>query len=100
MNAMPNKVLSTMPILLLTGMALTGCGPDKAPSATVGLANPASEYCISLGGTSEPVTDPTEADSKHMCVLPNGDKIEEWQLFRRDHKDVNTPEVAPISQDN
>lgn len=99
MNTMLTKALSAA-TLLFASISLTACGPDEAPPASVGLANPASEYCISLGGTSEPVTDPTEAGSKRICVLPNGDRIEEWQLFRRDHKDLNTSEAPPISQDD
>lgn len=50
----------------------------------VGTANPASVYCVERGGKVVMVKSPSGAESG-VCVLPNGDRIDEWELYRRDH---------------
>jgi len=68
-------------------LAIAACSPTedtpKSPEK-VGLANPASVYCVDKGGTLEPVT--TAAGVSNDCVLPGGERIDEWDLYRRDHK--------------
>lgn len=67
-------------------LALAACSPTDdaaSPPAKVGLANPASVYCVEQGGTLEPVT--TAAGVSNICVLPDGERIDEWDLYRRDH---------------
>ncbi len=51
-----------------------------APAAGTGLANPASEYCVSLGGRVE-IRDETDGQVGY-CHLPDGRVVEEWDLFR------------------
>jgi putative hemolysin len=46
----------------------------------VGLANPASVFCIEQGGTLELRN--TMEGSVGYCHLPDGTVIEEWELFR------------------
>lgn len=55
----------------------------SVPSKKIGMPNPASVYCIQQHGRLE---------MKHNnlgeyadCILPNGQMIEEWTLYRRDH---------------
>ena len=50
----------------------------------VGLANPASVYCEKLGGKL--IIQNTENGQIGMCHLPDGRVVEEWELFRSDHK--------------
>ena len=74
--------------LMLTGF-VSGCAmmpppPAPAVASPVGLANPASTYCISLGGTLEPRRDANGGEYS-LCHLPNGTVMDEWALFRRDH---------------
>lgn len=57
--------------------------PDSRKA--VGLANPASEYCVKLGGRVE-ILKHANGDEYGMCHLKDGTSIEEWKLFRRDHK--------------
>ena len=70
-------------------LLLTGCGTTSAPepsastSSPAGIANPASEYCESLGGTV--VIKDTEAGQVGICNLPDGRSIDEWDLYRADH---------------
>lgn len=89
--------------LLVTGglLALTACSapsdPSRSPSMTphhsatpqhgapprIGMANPASQFCIQQGGTLRMVHTPR--GEQGLCTLPNGHEIEEWELFRRHH---------------
>lgn len=56
----------------------------EALQRNVGLANPASVHCEKLGGKL--VIQNTENGQIGMCHLPDGRIIEEWELFRSDHK--------------
>ena len=78
------KFSLTFVTTLLLGVALAGCGEAKQPAAQVNIANPASEYCISLNGSL--AIEMTTEGEHGVCTLPNGETIEEWALFRRDHK--------------
>ncbi|WP_111859117.1 I78 family peptidase inhibitor [Acinetobacter sp. CFCC 10889] len=52
---------------------------DAPPS--IGMANPASKYCVEQGGRSEIVK---EAQGEvGYCHLKDGQKVEEWALFRQ-----------------
>jgi putative hemolysin len=51
-----------------------------AAAQAVGLANPASVFCIEQGGTLELRN--TMEGSVGYCHLPDGTVIEEWELFR------------------
>ena len=64
--------------------AFAACGSDAEPSDTttagVGLANPASVFCVAQGGTVEIVD---EADGQvGYCILTDGTRLEEWAYFR------------------
>lgn len=87
--------------LLLLPFLLLACKGEEAPQENqmVGMANPASVYCASIGGTSNPETTPQGAIS--ICVLPSGERIEEWALYHRDHPtptDEASEGVTPESQ--
>lgn len=68
------------------GVVLAGCASTVQPPAAgpaVGMANPASVYCVERGGRSVIETDGAGAQTG-FCHLPDGTKIEEWALYRRD----------------
>lgn len=68
-------------IVTFAAAGLGACGSDSEPSDTtaVGLANPASEFCVDQGGTLEIVD---EADGQvGYCTLPDGTRVEEWEYF-------------------
>ena len=89
-------VLST---LLIGAAALTGCGlqtnneilsgedmlvqttDEGSEMNTTGMANPASEYCVSQGGTSE-IRKDKDGDEFGVCKLANGEEREEWSFYR------------------
>ena len=60
---------------------LAGCASQA--DKPVGMANPASVYCQQQGGTLQ-IQD-TPSGQVGICQLPDGEKIEEWALYRRDH---------------
>ena len=78
--------------LVVAVAVLVGCGssPRTTPAtrattttASVGLANPASVYCESRGGRVEIVTNAN--GQQGICVLPDGTRVDEWDLWRADH---------------
>lgn len=73
-----------LPILL--SLLLSGClsSPSPRETSTSQLANPASQYCLAVGGEIDSVK--TAAGEDGYCTLPSGERIDEWALYRR-----NTP---------
>lgn len=78
-----------MKILLIAMLAcvLVGCTQPQEPlgaQKAIGMANPAAVYCHEKGGQSQNVQ--TSAGVRADCLLPGGERIDEWDLYRRDHK--------------
>ncbi len=72
-------------VLLLVGtVALTGCIAKNHRPVAVGMKNPTAVYCAEQGGKSERFN--TAKGEMHYCLLPDGERIEQWQLYRRDHE--------------
>lgn len=74
--------------LAILSLALAACSTESATPAKPGnaqMANPASVYCGQLGGKLEIVKD-KDGGEVGYCMLPSGERVEEWTLFRRDHK--------------
>lgn len=72
-------------ICVLSGIALLGCQTMNTSSqkeTKVGVANPASEFCIKQGGKSE-IRKNADGSEYGVCVLPNGQAVEEWDYFRK-----------------
>ncbi|MFG0587628.1 DUF333 domain-containing protein [Acinetobacter sp. YQ_14] len=72
-------------ILLLGAvvMSLAACSstPNKDDMPPkIGMANPASKYCVEQGGQLE-IRNETNGQVGY-CTLPNGQVVEEWELFR------------------
>lgn len=73
-------------------LSLTACGDDEDEPADTStplttetptqLANPASEYCVSQGGTVELVDE--DDGQVGYCNLPDGRRIEEWEFYNSD----------------
>jgi len=78
-------LVRTMIPLFAVALLSACAAPTPAPETkSIGMANPASQYCVKRGGKLEIVK---QADGEHgMCHLPDGSVIEEWELFRRDNK--------------
>ena len=73
-------------LVAVAALAATGgCGSDDAPdepsdTTGVGLANPASEFCVEQGGEVE-IVDGDDGEAG-VCVLPDGTRVDEWEYFR------------------
>ncbi|TNB46055.1 DUF333 domain-containing protein [Martelella lutilitoris] len=67
-------------IVLLTGFAAVLAACTQSAPAPTGLANPASEYCASLGGRTEIRNE--AGGQVGYCQLPDGSITEEWALYR------------------
>ncbi|UTO05134.1 DUF333 domain-containing protein [Moraxella sp. FZLJ2107] len=69
-------------------MLLTACTTTNnttEPEPMIGMANPASEFCVKQGGKLEPRKD-KDGGEYAMCHLPNGQVVEEWDYFRKHSK--------------
>jgi len=84
------KRINEMRLLLLAlALPLAACtsktSPPDAPKPPhiIGMANPASVYCLNKGGEQVPVQSPQGVRTE--CKLPGGEVIDEWALYRRDH---------------
>jgi putative hemolysin len=74
-------------VISISAVSLSACTqPKDAEEVAIGMANPASEYCVKLGGKTEIKKD-EDGGEFGMCHFPDGTSLEEWELFRRDHKD-------------
>ena len=80
---MPKYLRLLLPLAVLFTAACAQEQPTRKPPPVVGMANPASVYCGSLGGKS--VIQSGNNGQWGLCQLPDGKQIEEWELFRRDH---------------
>ncbi|ENE1845912.1 DUF333 domain-containing protein [Salmonella enterica] len=68
-------------VLLLS--ACSSSQPDAPRAPRIGMPNPAAVYCEQQGGTLMPMQTPQGVRSD--CKLPDGEVIDEWALWRRDH---------------
>ncbi|MEN9714642.1 MAG: hypothetical protein RJA35_109 [Actinomycetota bacterium] len=63
-----------------TSSPATGAKKSAGSKKSAGMANPASVYCVSIGGKVA-ITD-TTAGQAGTCTLPSGKTVDEWTLFR------------------
>lgn len=75
----------TLAILVMTLAACTTEPQSLGTSGTAQMGNPASVYCQQVGGKLE-IIKGKDGGEVGYCTLPSGERIEEWALFRRDHK--------------
>ena len=68
----------SMPVIGLSlGLALAGCAAQSSVS-TIGMANPASVYCVEKGGTL------ILKENKGYCQLSDR-VVEEWEFYRENN---------------
>ena len=85
------KIKNYLAIAVLV-LSLAACGDDEDEPADTStplttetptqLANPASDYCVSQGGTVELVDE--DDGQVGYCNLPDGRRIEEWEFYNSD----------------
>ncbi|HKM96078.1 MAG TPA: DUF333 domain-containing protein [Buttiauxella sp.] len=73
--------------LLLGALTLSGCSSPEPttpkPPQVIGMPNPASVYCKDKGGELRTVK--TDLGERGDCLLPSGERMDQWTLYRRDH---------------
>ena len=60
--------------------------PAAASMPAVGMANPASVFCEQQGGKSE-VRKDEQGNEYGMCRLSDGSVVDEWDYYRKNHKE-------------
>lgn len=73
-------------VITILAVSVVGCSMSLSDNekTKVGMPNPASVYCIDKGGKLVKVTN--EKGDSFDCILPDGERIDEWALYRRDHQ--------------
>jgi putative hemolysin len=96
---MENKNSILFGILSVLLLLVAGCsqkqlidnGGLKAPTIEnenlVGIVNPASEYCIEVGGSLKSMSN--DLGQYNLCILADGNEIEEWEHFRAQNSETN-----------
>lgn len=85
MTKLPMTFAGTL--LVLVGSTLVGCASNDSPykkNEYQMASNPAAVYCVQQDGKLETVSQ----DSQRItyCVLPDGERIEQWQFYRQNHQ--------------
>ncbi|WP_342753969.1 DUF333 domain-containing protein [Pantoea sp. MBD-2R] len=70
--------------MLVCMLVVAGCAAKTDKPAALGMKNPAAVYCVEQGGKQESAA--TSKGEVSFCLLPTGERIEQWALYRRDHK--------------
>lgn len=69
------RIAILLPLLLASAGTVFAQQPPR-----IGMPNPASQYCVELGGRLEIRND--TGGQVGYCHLPDGRVVEEWALFR------------------
>lgn len=64
----------------ILAVVLVLCAVAPASAQLIGMANPASTFCVATGG--ELVIGDTAAGQVGACLYPGGLAMEEWSLYR------------------
>lgn len=88
------KNITILAVLAVSVSACSSMQTTDSKQAKLGLANPASQYCVDQGGKLEIVK---EANGEFgYCHLPNGEKVEEWALFRQSQAQCVAEEATKL----
>lgn len=84
------KIIGTFMALALAGCATA----QQEPKTTLGMANPASSFCVEQGGKLELRN---EANGQvGYCHLPDGKVVEEWAYFRSQQAECVAEEAVKL----
>lgn len=84
---MKKLVISSLFIFFIAGCSNSQMNNNAQKTTNdkiLNMTNPASSYCVKIGGKSETVKG---KDGEYgVCHLPNGKVIDEWVLYRENNK--------------
>jgi putative hemolysin len=83
----------TISVLLILLLFLTACGKQEAQ-----IANPASVYCESQGGTLSFVEE--TAGTKGVCTLSDGTVCDEWAFYRGECPEKEGADTSAVASQN
>ena len=79
-----------MALSFLIAGALAACDEEENnDSDAVGLANPASVFCVEQGGKSE-IRTADDGSQNGVCILADGSEVDEWAFFREHNPDAES----------
>lgn len=84
-------------LITVSALALAACShiqQNENPPPKIGMANPASQFCIEQGGQLSIEKD-TNGEVGY-CQLANGQKVEEWALFRQNQSQCIADEATKL----
>lgn len=86
-------------IIAMAGMGILISACTSTPQTTteppkIGLANPASEYCVKQGGRLELRNE--QNGQVGYCHLPDGKVIEEWVFMRSEQSECQAEEAKKL----
>ena len=68
-------------VLTVLGVATACSMTEQSEDKHIGMANPASEYCVKKGGESIVKTD--ESGGQYgICRFKDGSEVDEWEYYR------------------
>ena len=73
-------------LLALASVSITACTPPARNHKMAGMANPSSQYYVSVGGQSFSKKD-ADGNEVGYCRLADGQVVDAWDFFRKN----NTP---------
>jgi putative hemolysin len=88
---MPMKIV--LALALAAVLLLAGCSQNNLPplpfgknnttstNGSIGIANPASKFCVEKGFKSE-IRTAQDGSQKGYCIFPGGKECEEWAFYR------------------
>ena len=88
------KNITILAVLAVSVSACSSIQTTDSKQAKLGLANPASQYCVDQGGKLEIVKE-TNGEVGY-CHLANGEKVEEWTLFRQSQAQCVAEEAVKL----
>lgn len=93
---MKERLMKNMIWMSLMVVGLAGCATHNSQSTVpkVGMANPASQYCVDQGGKLE-IRNETNGQVGY-CHLANGRVVEEWALFRASQANCSAEEAKRL----
>lgn len=84
-------------LLSILAIALSACTTmpsSETETPKIGMANPASEYCVKQGGKIEIRTE--SKGQVGYCHLKNGQVVEEWELLHLNQPKCITDQAAAL----
>ena len=80
---MPKKILVIIILILIILGFVYWFVANNNKEENVGIANPASVYCVDQGGRLEIRTN-QDGSQAGVCVFTDGSECDEWAFFRKE----------------